>query len=441
MQQMETALAASAPAAREHTTYRSAFVCMGNLARVREACGHRIASEFSAQILERLAAFTDDPQRQVVRVGDDCLVLWLPVSEAHDDDDVLEQLMVHAATQPMRVGGDGKPFVPALHAGWTALYAEQPRALTADEAGYVLYASASNPVACTPMWRGYPDRFQADMKIAAAVAQAHSSDLVGCEWQGVISPYSPVNVLYWRGVASPTAGDADIHLSSPEVFMPSMERLGLTRVLDRSQALQVFGRLLRDPSLRLACRISSLSVQHDHYWSKLLALLAANPAAASRFTLEISGRAPLPSLDSARSFCTAVRERGARIAMAGFGSGPINLEGLQACGPQTLLLDDNFVLRSRHGAEARRALRDMIRICSHLAEQIVVAGIETESDYSYALRAGARWMCGRFVNGAQFDPAKAFAQKPEDKWITSSAARADTAVRHPPYVAAWGIAG
>src|SRR5690606_1643867 len=95
MQQMETALAASAPAAREHTTYRSAFVCMGNLARVREACGHRIASEFSAQILERLAAFTDDPQRQVVRVGDDCLVLWLPVSEAHDDD-VLEQLMVHA---------------------------------------------------------------------------------------------------------------------------------------------------------------------------------------------------------------------------------------------------------------------------------------------------------------------------------------------------------
>jgi len=448
MQQMETTPAADALSEPEGTAYRGAFVYVGNLARVREAFGPRCASEFSAQIARRLGAFTCDPARQIAQVGDDCLVLWLP-QDGEAAEDILEQLMVQAGSRPMRI--DGRDFVPALHAGWTELQTDAPRPLSADESSYVLYASASHSTLCAAMWRGHADRFQADMEIAAGIARAHADERIECEWQGVISPYSPVNVLYWRGVARPSSQAAEVHLASPEVFMPSLERLGLTRVLDRAQALQVFGRLLRDPSLRLACRISSMSVQKDHYWSQLLALLAAHPAAAGRFTLEISGRTALPSLDEARDFCTAVRERGARIAMAGFGSGPINLEGLQACNPHTLLLDDSFVLRGRHNPDARRALRDMIRICSHLAEQIVVAGVENEQDYSNALRAGARWMCGRFVNGASFDPAKAFAQKAEDKWISAASparaaaarrgARTEPAFHAAPAIVAWGFAG
>lgn len=450
MQQIETALRHPPQPVHAATALRGAFVYASNILRVREAFGQRVAHEFSEQIARRLGTLTADPARQVISIGDDCLVLWLPQGDDAQED-LLEQLMVLGGTEPICI--EGHELVPALHAGWTELQTATPRCLTADESSYVLYASASCSALHVGMWRGHSDRFQADMKIAADVARMYAAGGVDCAWQGVVSPYSPLSILYWRGVPRATGQLADVHTASHEVFMPSLERLGLTRLVDRAQALRIFGRLLEDPSLRLACRISSMSVRHDSYWSRLFALLKANPCAASRFTLEISGRTALPSLEDARDFCDAIRQRGARIAMAGFGSGPVNLEGLQACSPQTLLLDESFVLRSRHNQDAARALRDMIRICSHLAEQIVVAGVENEHDYANALRTGARWMCGRFVNGASFDPSRAIARTMEDTWSppesplpTRSAlprrgAYAEAAYQCTSAVVPWGFAG
>ncbi|MBS0427118.1 MAG: EAL domain-containing protein [Proteobacteria bacterium] len=450
MQQIETAFRISPPPVSAETALRGAFVYASNILRVREAYGQRIAREFSARIAERLGAITSDPERQVIAIGDDCLVLWLPQEEGTQED-VLEQLMVLGGTEPICV--EGHELLPALHAGWTELQTATPRCLTADECSYVLYASASYSALHVGMWRGHADRFQADMKVAAAVARVHASGNVDCAWQGVVSPYSPLSILYWRGVPRLAGQAADARINSHDGFMPSLERLALTRLVDRAQVMRIFARLLDDPSLRLACRISSMSVRHDSYWSHLFALLEANPGAASRFTLEISGRTALPSLEDARTFCDAIRQRGGRIAMAGFGSGPVNLEGLQACSPQTLLLDDSFVLRSRHHQDAARALRDMIRICAHLAEQIVVAGVESEHDYANALRAGARWMCGGFVNGASFDPAQAAARRAEDAWNPSDSpapargaparpsARAEAAFHGVAAVVPWGFAG
>lgn len=451
MQQIETAFRISPQPARAETAFRAAFVYASNIVRVREAFGHRMARDFSARIAERLAAFTCDPQRQILAIGDDCLVLWLPRDEDCAQEDVLEQLMVLGGTEPICI--EDHEFVPALHAGWTELHTATPRCLTAEESSYVLYASASYSALHVGMWRGYADRFQADMKIAAAVARMYAAGAIDCEWQRVVSPCSPLGILYWRGVPRPGRQVAGVHVASPEVFMPSLERLALTRLVDRAQALRVFARLLDEPSLHLACRISSMSVRHDSYWTQLFALLKAHPGAASRFTLEISGRTAMPSLEDARAFCEAIRQRGGRIAMAGFGSGPVNLEGLQACSPHTLLLDESFVLRSRRNPDAARALRDMIRICSHLAEQIVVAGIESEQDYANALSAGARWTCGRFVNGTSFDPAKAIARQVEAAWTPSDtslpargaptrrSARVEAACHGAPAVVPWGFAG
>lgn len=342
MQQIETAFRISAQPVPAETAFRGAFVYASNSLRVREAFGQPVAREFIARIIGRLGAFTPDPAQQIVAIGDDCLVLWLRPDEGATED-VLENLMVLGGTEPICI--DGHDLVPALHAGWTELRTAAPRPLSADESSYVLYASASCSALHVGMWRGHAERFRSDMQIAASVARMYAADGVDCEWQGVVSPYSPLSILYWRGVPRPSKEIIDVHVASHEVFMPPLERLGLTRLADRAQARRVFGRLLEDPSLRLACRISSMSVRHDSYWSQLFALLKAHPSAAGRFTLEISGRTALPSLEDARAFCEAIRQRGSRIAMAGFGSGPVNLEGLQACGPQTLLLDESFVGR------------------------------------------------------------------------------------------------
>jgi len=419
MQQVETifpATRADERAAGQSGAYRAAFVWIRNLAHARRAFGEHFASEACVELGVRLAQVAPDSASYILAVADDCFVLWASPAQCREPD-WIEQVLVTVGTRPVSVGG--QEFVAMLHAGWTALEADTPRRLTQDESNEVLFraSEATSPYAELAEHSSL-DRFLTDMAVAVKVARALTVNRLSCQWQGIFSPYANANVLYWRTAPRLQAAGVDHGLYSYAQIMRPLERLGLTRLLDRSMALQVFGRLLRDPSLRLACRISSRSVQKDHYWTELLDALSSHPTVASRFTLEITSGSALASLESARAFCTALRERGARVAMAGFGSGSANLEGLQACAPQTLVLAESFVQRARSDPDAKRALRDLIRICTNLAEHVVVAGVECEQDFTDALRAGAQWVCGQFDGRSTFTTGDIHVRRPDDHWIS-----------------------
>lgn len=392
MAQIETRALSAPTTHRGESICRGAFVCIGNLAQIRDALGLATSLQVLDEFRSRLSKELELPADQVVHAGDDCFLVWL----TDGCETQLEELMVRMSARPVEAGAHSLSLV--VHTGWTELRSDEPRALLTEEAAYVLFTSASSVVLppCTPNG----DRFLSDMAVASTVATALESGRVDCQWQGISGLYGSGAFLYWRGVAQLDAAALDVPFGLSHGFMSSLERLNLTRVIDRHMALRVLGQLISMPSLRLACRISPLSVQNDHYWQHLLSTLAANPSAARRFTLEISGQAPLPSREAARAFSSAIHERGAHIALANFGCGAISLADVQACQPRTLLLDESFVERCRSNAEERVALRDMIRICAHLAEQIVVTGVHDEEGHSDAMRAGARWISGSYVNAA-----------------------------------------
>lgn len=382
---------------------------MNNLAAVRRVLGQVAASAVLNEFRLALSDLVELPSQQVLPAGDDCFLVWLPEEGAD-----LEDILVRIGTRLVCV--EGHSIAVLTQAGWTALRADQPRELVADEVSYVLFASACS--VANSQVNLTDDRFLADMTVASRVIEALGRDQIHCQWQGVSGLYGDNSFLYWRGMARPHMPEFEEPFAASQGFMPALERLNLTRALDRHMALRVLGQLISMPALRLACRISSLSVLRDHYWDSLLSILAAHPAAARRFTLEISGQVPLPSREAARSFCASIRDLGAHIAMADFGCGPFNLADLQACRPRTLLLDESFVLRCRHHEEERVALRDMVRICADLAEHVVVTGVNNDRAHSDVMRAGARWISGDFVN-----PVPPFASRFWRSWPTASRSR------------------
>lgn len=391
MAQIETRTAVDPLAEPREGGYRGAFLCIGNLPQIRSIWGAGIAQAVQAAVGAALGELVEQPAQQVVDMGDDCFLIWLAKSTARP----LEDLVVRISSQPFVV--QERKLALCVQTGWTDLQAEQARELVAEEIDYVLFAAASQAGTSPPVQEA---RFNSDMEIAAQVIEALDCNRIDCQWQGISGLYADEDFLYWRGVAQPDVPELGMSFVQAQAFVPSLERLNLTRALDRHMALRVLGQLISMPALRLASRISALSIQNDHYWQHLLATLAAHPAAARRFTLEISGQVPLPSREAARDFCSAVRDLGAHIALAHFGCGPVNLADLQACQPRTVLLDESFVLRCRNDAQEKVALRDMIRMCSQLAEQVVVTGVNDEMSHSDALRAGARWICGHYVNPA-----------------------------------------
>ena len=53
------------------------------------------------------------------------------------------------------------------------------------------------------------------------------------------------------------------------------------------------------------------------------------------------------------------------------------------------------------GVDPRESLRDMLSLCAHFAPHVVVDGIERDDDLHIASQAGAQWMQGFGVRGAE----------------------------------------
>lgn len=96
----------------------------------------------------------------------------------------------------------------------------------------------------------------------------------------------------------------------PASLVPALERLGLVRLLDRVVLDAVIDRLDVEPTLRLGCNLSSLSLIGDAWWSGPLEHLQTNPALAAWLTLEITETVALTDFDSAVQFVRRLQALG-----------------------------------------------------------------------------------------------------------------------------------
>ena len=240
-------------------------------------------------------------------------------------------------------------------------------------------------------------RTKADMAVAVATLEAVAAERLYFLFQSIAGAADPGQSLYQECFARIVDRTTDDELQTPRGFMPALERLGLTRCFDRAVVEGGLGFLAANPTARVGCNISALSAIDDIWWTPVLERLAATPDLASRLVIEITETAPRGDIDPILGFVRAFRRVGCRIAIDNFGAGFSSLRFAVAAAPDIIKIDACYVREQAADAFGSTYLGHLVGLARCLATEVVVVGIENDSDLRRAQAAAANWVQGRHV--------------------------------------------
>ena len=382
-----------------------AFVLIENLPQLAQAYGPDFAMSVSREIRRRICArFLTSVKNDLACLRDDCFLLWSNDSFARDGcceerlaSEQLETLLSYLGSEPIRAKGIAA--LVQLHVNWIDVRAPDQR--DRSEVDLSLWTAQPFPDSHDKPTDGWRQLYRADMDIAVRLSEALRAERLALEWRPVIDAYASASTLYWEARPHiPRQPDESASLT-PDVFLPCLQRLGLTRAFDRLVARQVIDALRQQPLLHLGVRLFAQSARVDHWWASLLSILQSAPELASRLTVESPDGMAFSNLQSVRNFCARLQSFGCRIAIKDFGSGRGNLAAAQACRPDIIKLDASFLRRARESELGGECLRDMLALCGHLAAHVVVDGVEREDDLDIALDAGVQWVQGYHLRATE----------------------------------------
>jgi EAL domain-containing protein (putative c-di-GMP-specific phosphodiesterase class I) len=168
--------------------------------------------------------------------------------------------------------------------------------------------------------------------------------------------------------------DENGELVPPGAFLPTAERFGLIRDIDRwvvSRALELIA-AGRSVSVNLSAR----SVSDPELTSRVEQGLGRAGADPARLTFEITETAATADMEEVRAFAERVRRLGCGLALDDFGTGFgsfIYLKHLPVC---ELKIDMDFVRGVRASEADRRLVQSIVMIARALGVRTVAEGVE-----------------------------------------------------------------
>ncbi|WP_448168340.1 EAL domain-containing protein [Burkholderia ambifaria] len=182
----------------------------------------------------------------------------------------------------------------------------------------------------------------------------------------------------------------------PSTFVPSLERAGLIRFLDRYVIGLVIEHLEANPDLCLGANISAQSTRDVVWWESLLSKLVDRPDIARRLIVEITETTQL-SRSSGNAFVDCLQRTGCRIAIDDLGDGYSIDNCRYVPSIDIVKISGKMLPRSPQWRVAESdQFRQLLAVARTIAPCIVVEGVETENDLFLAQSAGAHGVQGYF---------------------------------------------
>ncbi|WP_170975828.1 EAL domain-containing protein [Rhizobium sp. FY34] len=349
---------------------RSAHLVVENLAGISAAYSEGLAARVLCEVWHRCEDAAEDG----------CIVetkSWgVTLRTTKDWSDVrwhqqMERMAVDVGLKPLKI--DSRGIVVGL-------------SFETDE-----LACGTRPINVDPM------KYRMDMAAASLAYSALAVGGVNFVEQSVVHPQAAGCELYRERLLRLI--DADGCILMPGTYLPALERLGVSRAFNWSVVRDTIDMLHRHDDLVLGCNISGLSVSHDPWWHAVIDDLAQNPDVARRLVIEITETALPHDLVGAFNLVSSLQRTGCRVAVDDFGAGSSTLAFVRTIGADILKVDGSYVRRQPDNHDTAGLLRHLIQLAKHFAGQIVVEGVESETDLVLAREAGADWYQGFYLNG------------------------------------------
>lgn len=242
-----------------------------------------------------------------------------------------------------------------------------------------------------------------DMGVAARAYAALEMRFLRLAEQQIVAAANPRDILYRECLAR--LSDNDGSAIMPGVYLPALERLGLTYAFDRGVLRETIMQLRSRPEAVLGCNVSALSICDDGTWSSAARDLARHPDLARRLVVEVTETVAPPNVTKALAQIEALRKLGCRVALDDFGSGWNSIAFARAVRPDIIKIDGTYVRDAVRHASGQDLLSRMVGLSSCLAGEVVVEGVEDEQMLAAAAAAGAPWVQGH-VYGHPTIPAR-----------------------------------
>lgn len=238
------------------------------------------------------------------------------------------------------------------------------------------------------------EAFLADSDLLAAgmVLDAIAQDRVVLCIQPIVSSLDREQILYQECLVR-ILGEDGSTLEYPSAFIPSLERLGLMRFLDRYVMCMVVEYLESDRNLRLGVNISAESTRFECWWDSIFELLGRKPDIATRLVVEITETTRLP-VPAGREFVERLQRMGCLIAVDDYGDGFSVENGSRICDPDIIKIAGCMLPTDAPNGERFENLANLVATAGASAKCVVVEGIESSSALLAAWAADVLWVQG-----------------------------------------------
>lgn len=194
-------------------------------------------------------------------------------------------------------------------------------------------------------------------------------------------------------------------------FIPVVEQLGMTRLMDRYVLDMTVEELRRDPQSVLSLNISGLTATDQSWLRALIAAVKSTPSIAERLIVEITETAALHDIEESARFVNVVRDVGCRVAIDDFGAGFTSFRHLKALTVDLVKIDGSFVRNLANNADQQLFIRNLMGLAGTFGLETVAEFVENQADAKVLIDAGVHYLQGYYYGRPQFERPWAIGEK------------------------------
>jgi diguanylate cyclase (GGDEF)-like protein len=376
----------------------AAFLLAGvdNLRAINRAYGFDVADEVVVRVAARIRDYL--PDGTIGRFSDSKFGL---VVEDIDDDGMIaiaEALM--AAVRDSVIETEWGPVAATLSVGCVPLpHAARTSRLAmrlAREALEQAYNSGHDRVA---VYRATPEQDRVrrgEISLARCLIGALHERRLVLAYQPIVDAATLCPVEYECLLR---IEQADGGLMEATAFIPTAERLGLVRSIDRRALELAVGTLECHPDIRLSLNVSATSAADPNWLGALLALIDGRTDIAPRLTVEITETMAIHDLAEAARFVATLRDLGCHVGLDDFGAGYTSFRHLRSLAIDTVKIDGSFVVVLADNPDNQLFVRTLVDLARNFGVTTVAESVTdaatAELLRGYGVERLQGFYCGR----------------------------------------------
>jgi len=173
--------------------------------------------------------------------------------------------------------------------------------------------------------------------------------------------------------------DENGKLVAAEHFIPSLEELGMMRLLDVYSLHCAIRELEQFPNIALSVNVSNLSLVDAGWLRTAVSLMAGKPHIARRLIVEITESSAMDDIESVARIVRTLKDLGCRIALDDFGAGQTSFRQLKLLAVDIVKIDKAYI-RNIHEPMNTLFVKSLLELAGGLGLETVAEGAETMAE-------------------------------------------------------------